>query len=429
MSELKQLNVFLGKCKKIYIYGAGKVGKGLFLYLTNNTDVKIAGFIVSNKFENDTYCYEKQVFQLSEINIEEDVGVIVAIQQIPFQLRQRCFDKFGKNILFMYAQLQNELQEWQQKWLCNQYNVNQAIYALDADVKKKDPACIYLKNIKEARNIFRIYELEDISQFAQIREHCNLKEFQQEYGTMKLVEYGNHIITSDKKRNIEVYIVTSHLDNMNPDAQNREPYKKVIQVGTGLTGIRKRCLLDNEGDNISLKNQEYCECTGLYWIWKNTKGQDYVGLEHYRRRMKIDEFIIEDMYQNNIDILVPIPQFGILSNLEFMNRSLVTISDWKIIKEIIVSMDESYADVLTCYENGYFYFSCNIGLLKRVLFDEYCEFAFSVAEQLEQYYESNNIIRKGDRYMGFIFEHLFSIFIMRNYKQWNIYCTDLLWFE
>ncbi len=34
---------------------------------------------------------------------------------------------------------------------------------------------------------------------------------------------------------------------------------------------------DNTGDNISLRNPNYCELTGLYWAWKNLKC-DYIGL-------------------------------------------------------------------------------------------------------------------------------------------------------
>lgn len=33
---------------------------------------------------------------------------------------------------------------------------------------------------------------------------------------------------------------------------------------------------DNTGDNISLRNSNYCELTGLYWAWKNLKC-DYIG--------------------------------------------------------------------------------------------------------------------------------------------------------
>jgi hypothetical protein len=56
-----------------------------------------------------------------------------------------------------------------------------------------------------------------------------------------------------------------------------------IQVGASLTDVRKGCLTDHTGDHISHRNRDYCECTGLYWIWKNYTEADYLGLCHYRR--------------------------------------------------------------------------------------------------------------------------------------------------
>ena len=43
---------------------------------------------------------------------------------------------------------------------------------------------------------------------------------------------------------------------------------------------------DNEGENISKKNPNYCELTGLYWAWKNLDAE-YLGLAHYRRHYTV----------------------------------------------------------------------------------------------------------------------------------------------
>lgn len=58
-----------------------------------------------------------------------------------------------------------------------------------------------------------------------------------------------------------------------------------IQVGTASTEARyERMEYDNNGDNISAKNSQYCELTAQYWAWKNTEN-DYYGFFHYRRYM------------------------------------------------------------------------------------------------------------------------------------------------
>ena len=57
-----------------------------------------------------------------------------------------------------------------------------------------------------------------------------------------------------------------------------------IQVGTALTDRRLEGMTyhDNEGDNISEKNPDYCELTAQYWAWKHLDC-DYYGFFHYRR--------------------------------------------------------------------------------------------------------------------------------------------------
>ena len=36
---------------------------------------------------------------------------------------------------------------------------------------------------------------------------------------------------------------------------------------------------DNTGDNISAKNLNYCELTGIYWLWKNMECE-VIGVCH-----------------------------------------------------------------------------------------------------------------------------------------------------
>lgn len=60
---------------------------------------------------------------------------------------------------------------------------------------------------------------------------------------------------------------------------------KTIYVGNKVReeAKLKGLIVDSEGNSICEKNPYYCELTALYWIWKNDKKSDWIGLNHYRR--------------------------------------------------------------------------------------------------------------------------------------------------
>ena len=61
--------------------------------------------------------------------------------------------------------------------------------------------------------------------------------------------------------------------------------------------LQKNMIGDDTGDNISQKNREYCECTVLYWAWKNYDklgNPDYIGFMQYRRHFILNEDVFKE---------------------------------------------------------------------------------------------------------------------------------------
>ena len=89
---------------------------------------------------------------------------------------------------------------------------------------------------------------------------------------------------------LEVIVATHKLYTM-PD----DPLYRPLLVGSHSfqaehsdTKLPDSFSLDNTGKNISKKNHNYSELTGLYWLWQNQALKDqspnsFYGLVHYRR--------------------------------------------------------------------------------------------------------------------------------------------------
>ena len=118
-----------------------------------------------------------------------------------------------------------------------------------------------------------------------------------------------------------IYVAKSIYDKMLLDRYDLQEYEKEIQVGAALTEDRlvEVDKLDNEGENISALNKQFCELTALYWIWKNAT-EDVVGLVHYRRHFTMPEDWLQRMAENEVDVILPVPLY-VVPNLEENYRS------------------------------------------------------------------------------------------------------------
>ena len=109
-----------------------------------------------------------------------------------------------------------------------------------------------------------------------------------------------------------IYVV-SHKEFVMPDVDD---FYSAIYVGEkmGKYAEENGFLSDRRGrDHIAIKNPFYCELTALYWIWKNDKGNDPVGLNHYRRFFwaKEQESVLlkkhVNMYLKEKQVILPKP--------------------------------------------------------------------------------------------------------------------------
>ncbi len=220
---------------------------------------------------------------------------------------------------------------------------------------------------------------------------------------------------------IEVYMAKFHKDKKSEQAALPE-WVIPIQVGKALTDVCIAKVCDDTGDNISLKNVDYSEGTALYWMWKNTRGQDYIGLFHYRRQMAMGADSLETLAK--YDVLLTVPTYIPMKIKELFCEYFVLEYDWKLMMHYIKEYDEAYYETAVKYENEQCYFACNIFIMRRKYFDEMCAFIFGVLEKVDGYYRNLPMVRK-DRYLGYLVENLLSIYMMHNAKRLKAAYTDM----
>ncbi|MEY8482203.1 DUF4422 domain-containing protein [Lachnospiraceae bacterium 48-21] len=224
--------------------------------------------------------------------------------------------------------------------------------------------------------------------------------------------------------NIEVYMVKFHKDR-NSEEVTLPEWVIPIQVGKSLTDIRIAEICDNVGENISLKNSDYSEGTALYWMWKNTSGQDYVGLFHYRRHIALGADSLKKL--TKYDALLTVPSFISKNLKEFFCSNFILENDWNTMMRYIKEYDEAYYGTALKYEKEHCYFPCNIFIIRREYFDELCAFIFGVLEKVDSYYENLKMIRM-DRYLGYLVENLLSIYMMHNAERLKVAYTDMKYY-
>lgn len=231
----------------------------------------------------------------------------------------------------------------------------------------------------------------------------------------------------------------------------------IIPVSSGAENYKDEDFLplkDNSGLNISAKNDSYCELTVMYWAWKNLEC-DVCGLMHQRRYF---DFSGDKIYSYDKQSKLPKPyrifdvpdektllkihaDFKSISELTDKYELIAPLrenifqsvksqyeendgngfDDLSLICEIIGEKYPEYLQSAEKYLDGHFACYCNMFIMHRRIFDDYCKWLFDILGEFEKRKPKQF---QNPRECGKIGERLFGV-----YMTYVIDNTDIKWAE
>ena len=180
------------------------------------------------------------------------------------------------------------------------------------------------------------------------------------------------------------------------------------------------------GDCISEKNPNYCELTAAYWIWKNDKSHDIVGLMHYRRFLTTHPFSTSPKYfigrakaeklLGRYDFIAP-PLFKNKPDVKTIMYDGVHERDHDIMREAVAKL---YPDCLETFDgvfSGTRTYFCNIFIARKTEWDAYYAWLFPIFDEMEKHVDMSGYTSRERRLYGFLSERLFTVYVRRYHKR------------
>lgn len=227
-----------------------------------------------------------------------------------------------------------------------------------------------------------------------------------------------------------IYIITHKV--FAPYFDDKEHYC-ILHVGENNNSAKNYMRDDSGNDNISEKNSNFCELTGLYWIWKNgtEKGNDITGLVHYRRYFttKCNDILYtyfgikpEILPFNKIqkallksDVILPVPE----KIYRTVRQSYVDVhnkEDLILTRHSISEVSPEYLDSYDKVMDSHKYYYANMMICNKKILDAYSEWLFPILFNLEGKIDVNKYTDAYQRRVyGFLSERLLQVWVNHNH--------------
>ena len=226
------------------------------------------------------------------------------------------------------------------------------------------------------------------------------------------------------KNSIKILVVASS-QKEEKMSFNKRPYY-TISVGDYSKENSSCDFKDNNGENISDLNKNFCELTAYYWAWKNLKC-DIIGIEHYRRYLgnlltNKNKFGILaesqiDKYLKNYDAILPYKEA-----MKIGRFKLVSAYNQYCVNHYKKDLDKTLEIIKEYYPDYYQYcnvlndkkiYTRNILITRKDIFDDLCAFEFGVLFKLKDNINISKYPSYQKRIFGFLSERLLNIFLQK----------------
>lgn len=356
--------------KSVYIVGAQSRAKTLTGYLSFlYPKITIGAYLVDDLSQNNSYIQGVPVCKLCKISLLDlELPVFIATKGI------------------YHADIEKELK---------QIGFHTVI-----------PVTVDVDNCLRNAYVEKYYKLENRS--FQKLENMQLPDFSRQTG---------------ENRKACIYMAKSIYDKPLKTSYTSPWYEKAIQVGAALTmdRLESGILTDCEGDNISLKNRQYCELTALYWMWKHA-GEDIVGLAHYRRHFILPNNWENIMVLHHVDVVLPVPTY-VAPSIDENYRERHDPLDWDyLLNYLQEKVPEDYEAAKNVF-SGNLYSPCNMFIMRREILDEMCTWMFPILDAVVAHGGEKEDTYL-NRYPGFISERLITLYFYINRDKYKIVYAD-----
>ena len=177
---------------------------------------------------------------------------------------------------------------------------------------------------------------------------------------------------------------------------------------------------DDSGENISGRNANWCELTGLFWLWRN-RSADALGLVHYRRRFRgargeasggeLEEIL------SGADAILPKKRNYFIETTYSQYVHAHHAQDLDVTREIISGMCPGYLGAFDAAMKSTKGHRFNMFVMKQAQFREYCDWLFGILFELERRLDISGYTPYDARVYGFVAERLLDVWLGRKAEE------------